>query len=67
MGVNTIFRLDLVLAGNPAEKMGTLYVPERYSRGDISLGDQHFAVTKVAVAPDGDTLYVVPAKTRSPE
>ena len=60
------FRLDLVLTGEHEQPMGTLHVPERYAGGDISLGGQHFAVTRHDLGTDGDTLYLVPAKVRGP-
>ncbi|MEU8820587.1 hypothetical protein [Actinoplanes sp. NPDC048796] len=47
--------------------MGTLYVPQRYAGGDISLGGQHFAVVAIAEGADGHTLNVVPATSRGPE
>jgi hypothetical protein len=60
------FRLDLVLTGEHVQPMGTLYVPERYDGGDISLGGQHFAVTRHDQGVNGDTLYLVPAHVRGP-
>jgi hypothetical protein len=61
------FRLELVLQGEHRQSMGTLYVPERYDGGDVSFGGQHYAAVQVDHGSDGDTVYVVPAKVRTPE
>ncbi|MEU7904125.1 hypothetical protein [Actinoplanes sp. NPDC049118] len=61
------FRLDLILTGGKPQKMGTLYIPERYAGGDISFGGQHFAVMRRDQAADGDTLHLIPAEVRTPD